>query len=166
VAVPWNSTGSSSMGPESVGGSSPIAGDTHSDWAQAFEGAKRNRAQALNQLASPLFAAHRKRILDLSLKTRLPAACQERTFVVDGCLRAYGPSFPDRSDGPRTTLTESREVPMRQGRIRDTRDAARPASGEGVARSAYPDGVGNGSEAGQGGRLTSTIAVTTSPRGS
>jgi putative ABC transport system substrate-binding protein len=21
--------------------------------------------------------------------------CQERTFVVDGCLMAYGPSFPD-----------------------------------------------------------------------
>src|SRR5687767_8338590 len=28
-------------------------------------------------------------------RERLPAVCQERTFVVDGCLMAYGPSFPD-----------------------------------------------------------------------
>lgn len=62
---------------------------------QAFEAARKNRAQVLIQLASPLFAAHRKTILDLSLKARLPATCQERTFVVDGCLMAYGPSFPD-----------------------------------------------------------------------
>jgi putative tryptophan/tyrosine transport system substrate-binding protein len=65
------------------------------DLEQAFEAAKGQHAQAVFQLASPLFAAHRKTILALLAKGRLPAMCQERTFVVDGCLMAYGPSFPD-----------------------------------------------------------------------
>ena len=65
------------------------------DLVGAFEAAKQKRAQALVQLASPFFAAHRKTILNLSAKSRLPTTCQERTFVVDGCLMAYGPSFPD-----------------------------------------------------------------------
>ena len=61
------------------------------DLERAFEAARQQRAQ----LASPLFAAHRTTILRLMAKGRLPAVCQERTFVVDGCLMAYGPSFPD-----------------------------------------------------------------------
>jgi len=65
------------------------------DLVRAFEAAKQKHAQALVQLASPLFAAHRKTMLDLSAKSRLPTTCQERTFVVDGCLMAYGPSFPE-----------------------------------------------------------------------
>ena len=65
------------------------------DLARAVETARRQRAQAVIQLASPLFAAHRKTILSLLAKARLPTMCQERTFVVDGCLMAYGPSFPD-----------------------------------------------------------------------
>ena len=65
------------------------------DLVGAFEAAKQKRAQAVVQLASPFFAAHRKTIIDLSAKSRLPTTCQERTFVVDGCLMAYGPSFPE-----------------------------------------------------------------------
>jgi putative ABC transport system substrate-binding protein len=62
---------------------------------RAFKAAERGRAQALVQVASPFFAANRRAILELTAKSRLPATCQERTFVVDGCLMAYGPSFPD-----------------------------------------------------------------------
>ena len=65
------------------------------DFDRAFRAARQQRDQAVIQLASPLFAAHRKTILALMAKNRLPAMCQERTFVVDGCLMAYGPSFPD-----------------------------------------------------------------------
>jgi putative ABC transport system substrate-binding protein len=65
------------------------------DLPKAFDAAKQKRAQALVQLASPLFAAHRKTVLDLWEKGRFPATCQEGTFVVDGCLMAYGPSFLD-----------------------------------------------------------------------
>jgi putative ABC transport system substrate-binding protein len=62
---------------------------------RAFKAAERARAQALIQVASPFFAANRRTILELTARSRLPATCQERTFVVDGCLMAYGPSFPD-----------------------------------------------------------------------
>jgi len=65
------------------------------DLERVFQAARHQRAQAVIQLASPLFAAHRKTILTLMAKNRLPAMCQERTFVVEGCLMAYGPSFPD-----------------------------------------------------------------------
>jgi putative ABC transport system substrate-binding protein len=65
------------------------------DLERAFDAARQQRAQAVIQLASPLFAAHRRTILSFLAKDRLPAVCQERTFVVDGCLMAYGPSFPD-----------------------------------------------------------------------
>ena len=65
------------------------------DFDRAFQAARQQRDQAVIQLASPLFAAHRKTILALMAKNRLPGMCQERTFVDDGCLMAYGPSFPD-----------------------------------------------------------------------
>ena len=65
------------------------------DLARAFEAAEKARAQALIQLASPLFGAHLKTIVDLATKSRLPATCYRRAFVVAGCLMTYGPSFPD-----------------------------------------------------------------------
>ena len=65
------------------------------DFERVFRAARQQRAQAVIQLASPLFAAQRQTVLTLMAKNRLPAMCQERTFVVDGCLMAYGPSFPD-----------------------------------------------------------------------
>jgi len=63
------------------------------DFARAFEAAQTAQAHALMQLASPLFSAHRQTIVDLLAKSRLPAICEQREFVVDGCLMAYGPSF-------------------------------------------------------------------------
>ena len=65
------------------------------DFERAFEAAQKEQAHALMQLASPLFSAHRKTIVDLLAKSRLPAICEQREFVVDGCLMAYGPSFED-----------------------------------------------------------------------
>ena len=62
---------------------------------RVFEAAKRERAQALFQVASPLFAAHRKTLVDLAMKSRLPATCETKEFVVLGCLMSYGPSFDD-----------------------------------------------------------------------
>src|SRR5262249_50179258 len=65
------------------------------DLERVFQAARKQRQQAVFHLASPLFAANRKTVLTLMAQNRLPAMCQERTFVVDGCLMAYGPSFPD-----------------------------------------------------------------------
>lgn len=61
----------------------------------AFATAHRERAQALLQVGSPLFSTHRKALLDLVAKSRLPVTCETRAFVVEGCLMAYGPSFAD-----------------------------------------------------------------------
>jgi putative ABC transport system substrate-binding protein len=103
VAALWNPAGSDPTGLGAVKGAATSLGITLQvlevraavDLPKAFDAAKQKHAQALIQLASPLFAAHRKTILDLSVKGRFPATCQERTFVIDGCLMAYGPSFPD-----------------------------------------------------------------------
>jgi putative ABC transport system substrate-binding protein len=65
------------------------------DFDSAFEAAQQGRAQALIQMGSPLFYTHRKTLLDLMAKSRLPTSCEQRLFVVEGCLMAYGPSFPD-----------------------------------------------------------------------
>src|SRR5262249_26905632 len=65
------------------------------DFARVFAAATRERAQALLQVASPLFSTQRETFLDLVAKSRLPVTCETRPFVVAGCLMSYGPSFPD-----------------------------------------------------------------------
>jgi putative ABC transport system substrate-binding protein len=65
------------------------------DFARVVAAATRERVQALLQVASPLFAVHRETFIDLVAKSRLPATCETRPFVVAGCLMTYGPSFPD-----------------------------------------------------------------------
>jgi putative ABC transport system substrate-binding protein len=103
VAALWDATGAGRTALTAVAQAAPLMGlvpqvlevRRQQDLEQAFEAARHQRAQAVIQLASPFFAAHRKTILNLMAKSRLPAVCQERTFVVDGCLMAYGPSFPD-----------------------------------------------------------------------
>ncbi len=103
VGVLWNPTGDDRTALKAVVGAATSLGlslqildvRVAEDLVRAFEAAKQKHAQALVQLSSPLFAAHRKTMLDLSAKSRLPTTCQERTFVVDGCLMAYGPSFPE-----------------------------------------------------------------------
>jgi putative tryptophan/tyrosine transport system substrate-binding protein len=103
VGVLWNSTDDDRSALKAIVGAATSLGlslqilDVRAaeDLIRAFEAAKQQHAQALVQLASPFFAAHRKTMLDLSAKSRLPTTCQERTFVVDGCLMAYGPSFPE-----------------------------------------------------------------------
>jgi putative ABC transport system substrate-binding protein len=64
------------------------------DFDSAFDAAQ-GHVQALLQVGSPLFATYRKPFLDLVAKSRLPATCETRAFVVAGCLMAYGPSFAD-----------------------------------------------------------------------
>src|SRR5712691_5239450 len=64
------------------------------DFDHALDVAHKGRAQALLQVGSPLFNTHRQTLLELVAKRRLPATCEARVFVVEGCLMAYGPSFP------------------------------------------------------------------------
>jgi putative ABC transport system substrate-binding protein len=103
VAALWDSTASGANALRSVKRAAASMGlnlqvlevRTAQDLERAFQAARQQRAQAVIQLASPLFAAHRQTIIGLMAKERIPSICQERTFVIDGCLMAYGPSFPE-----------------------------------------------------------------------
>jgi len=61
----------------------------------AFSSMTRERAGALIVLVDAMFFTHRKRIVDLAAKSRLPAIYQRREFVEDGGLFALGPSLVD-----------------------------------------------------------------------
>jgi len=61
----------------------------------AFRAAKKERAGALNVLSSAFFTAHRKQLLELAAKNRLPATYHNEEFVENGGLMFYGPSIAD-----------------------------------------------------------------------
>jgi putative ABC transport system substrate-binding protein len=62
----------------------------------AFAEAKRNHADALIVLGSPLFSTHRTRLVELAAKHRLPTMYHQREFVVgSGGLMSYGADFLD-----------------------------------------------------------------------
>ena len=76
---------------------SMAAVEREGDFANAFASAKRARAQAMLQFGATSFIAHRHALVDRAMKARLPVACEEREFVVIGCLLAYGPSYQDHT---------------------------------------------------------------------
>ncbi len=65
------------------------------DFDSAFTAAKMERAGALNVLSSAFFTAHRKKLLELAAKNRLPAIYHNEEFVENGGLMFYGPSIAD-----------------------------------------------------------------------
>jgi putative ABC transport system substrate-binding protein len=65
------------------------------DFDSAFRAAKKERAGALNVLSSAFFTAHRKKLLELAAKNRLPAIYHNEEFVENGGLMFYGPSIAD-----------------------------------------------------------------------
>jgi putative tryptophan/tyrosine transport system substrate-binding protein len=68
---------------------------TSGDLERAFSAMRRERAEALVTINSPLLLSHLKRIIDLAAKSRLPAVHMERRWVEGGGLMSYGPSYPD-----------------------------------------------------------------------
>jgi putative ABC transport system substrate-binding protein len=67
------------------------------DLDEAFEAAVKSRAGGLITLEDPFTGAHRRRIVDLALKHRLPAVYATRVFVDAGGLMSYGPNPVDQS---------------------------------------------------------------------
>jgi putative ABC transport system substrate-binding protein len=65
------------------------------EFDNAFEAAKKDRAGALNVLGAAFLTAHRKKIVELAAKNRLPAIYNVQQFVEDGGLIFYGPNIPD-----------------------------------------------------------------------
>ncbi len=45
------------------------------------------------QLVSPFFTKHRQTLLELLSTHHLPAICEMRMYVVEGCLMTYGASL-------------------------------------------------------------------------
>jgi ABC-type uncharacterized transport system substrate-binding protein len=65
------------------------------DIETAFREASRGRADAVLVLGSPVLNSRRKQILDLAVKSRLPATYSRPEYVEDGGLMTYGPSIND-----------------------------------------------------------------------
>jgi putative ABC transport system substrate-binding protein len=78
----------------------PVGGPD--DFDNAFKAAVEERAQGLLTLEDPFTLVHRKRIVDLAAKHRLPAVYAVRPFVEAGGLMSYG---PDRAEQSRRAAT-------------------------------------------------------------
>lgn len=74
-----------------------ITVDGPQDIVPAIDGAKASGIQALNVLATPLFASYQSRgiVLQRIAVTRLPAIYQWPDMTDDGGLMGYGPSFTE-----------------------------------------------------------------------
>lgn len=66
-----------------------------SDFATAVAAAKAWGAQGMVQLASPFITKHRKVLLDQLKANQIPANCEMRDYVVDGCLMTYSASIDE-----------------------------------------------------------------------
>jgi putative ABC transport system substrate-binding protein len=69
--------------------------ENRSAFDKAFVAVTKEHSQALLPLGDPLIVSHRKEIVDLAVKIRLPAIYPWPEFVEDGGLMTYGASFTD-----------------------------------------------------------------------
>lgn len=64
-------------------------------FAQAFQAVRDGRAQAVHVLPSPFFNAHRRTLIELAARHRLPALYEFREFVQEGGLMSFGASITE-----------------------------------------------------------------------
>jgi putative ABC transport system substrate-binding protein len=104
VSVLWNSANptATDLAKEMEGAAPQVGIQIHAlpirspdELPKAFESAARNRAGALFVIEEAMLLPHRRRILDLAAKQRLPTASQFREFADAGGLLSYGPNLPD-----------------------------------------------------------------------
>ena len=97
VAILWNKEGGGGAAVDAVVAASRSLGlqslvlevKDPGDFATQVAAAKAWGAQGLIQLASPFITKNRKVLLDLLKADRLPATCEMRRYVVEGCLMTY-----------------------------------------------------------------------------
>jgi putative ABC transport system substrate-binding protein len=65
------------------------------DIETAFRAAGKGRAEAVLVLASPVFTVHRTQLVEMAVKSRLPAIYYRSDFVEAGGLMSYGASLSD-----------------------------------------------------------------------
>jgi putative tryptophan/tyrosine transport system substrate-binding protein len=61
------------------------------EFENAFAAASRQQANAVIIVAGSFTLFHRKKILELAAKNRLPSMCEQPIWADDGCLVSYGP---------------------------------------------------------------------------
>ncbi len=101
VAVVWNREG---PGPEAMSALTaaaaqlgmqvlPVEVAQPSDLGAAIAQAKAWGAQGVVQLASPRFYLNRKLLVDALAAHRMPASCETRAYVAEGCLTTYSANY-------------------------------------------------------------------------
>ncbi len=73
----------------------PLGVRSANDLDNAFSSITRERAGAVVVAVNPMFFTSRKRLIELALKSRLPAVYGQRDIVEDGGLMSYGTNLPD-----------------------------------------------------------------------
>jgi putative ABC transport system substrate-binding protein len=68
---------------------------TPEEFSPAFSAVRRAHAQALSVLSDAQFGIHRRTLLKLASKARLPAIYAERHFPDEGGLMSYGANYTD-----------------------------------------------------------------------
>src|SRR5437867_1835742 len=76
----------------------PIEVRAPDQFQRAYAEMVRKRADALIIVQSAFTLFHRRRLLDLAVRNRLPMVCEGSEWAPDGCLMTYG---PDRDDAIR-----------------------------------------------------------------
>ncbi len=97
VAILWNQEGGGTGSVRAVESAARTLGlhvvtlevREPADFATAIASAKTWGAQGLIQLASPFITKNRSVLLELLHANRLPATCELREYVVEGCLMTY-----------------------------------------------------------------------------
>jgi len=97
VAILWNKEGGGATAVDAVVTASRSLGMQSlvlevrdpGDFATQIAAAKAWGAQGIVQLASPFITKNRKVLLELLKADRLPATCEMRSYVVEGCLMTY-----------------------------------------------------------------------------
>ena len=97
VAIVWNKVGGGVTAVQAVEASARSLGlqtlalevQGADDFGTAIEKAKSWGAQGVAQLASPVITYNRRLFLQLLATHRLPATCEMRRYVVEGCLMSY-----------------------------------------------------------------------------
>jgi putative ABC transport system substrate-binding protein len=97
VAILWNAQGGGPETVEAVESAAKTLGlqtrafEVHNatEFATTIREAKAWDAQGLIQLASPFFTLNRKALIAELASNRMPATCELREYVVDGCLMTY-----------------------------------------------------------------------------
>jgi putative ABC transport system substrate-binding protein len=97
LAILWNSAGTDDKSIHVVEDAAKAMGlqvlslevNAPRDFPTALAAAKAWGAQALLEMASPIITKNRQILIELLKKNNLPASCEMRLYVVEGCLMTY-----------------------------------------------------------------------------